>query len=274
MYNKDKIIDTMKAIKTESDVIKPYVCICQPRRDLNEIPAQRLDGYECLHIDLLGYSHGFCHIGGEKVDVARNYLFDRALDSGAKYMLFVGEDTVLPWNGFLTLHETAKNNPDSMIIGVYYIKCSSAMVMVKEGDYIYPANVDPDQKPFEVWQAGLDCALIPIDIVRKIKEDDPEIPFTCIGNSSIPGLENLPFIGEDNFWYFRMRKCGFKIICDPKVQCLHMDLASGKYTAHPSITKEKIEQEYYTNIPITVPLTMKDKAEIDKRWISRLPKSN
>ena len=95
MYDKNKIISTMKEIHEESKLIKPYVVILQPRRDLKEIPAQRLNGYEGLHIDLNGYSHGFCEIGGEKVDVARNYLIEQVLESGAKYALFVGEDTVL-----------------------------------------------------------------------------------------------------------------------------------------------------------------------------------
>lgn len=84
-YNRDKIIETMKNIKAESDTIKPYVVFCQPRRDINEIPAQKLDGNEGIHIDVLGYSHGFGQICGEKVDVARNYLMEQAIESGAKY---------------------------------------------------------------------------------------------------------------------------------------------------------------------------------------------
>jgi hypothetical protein len=46
-----------------------------------------------------------------------------------------------------------------------------------------------------------------------------------------------------------------------------MDLASGKYTAHPGVQMEN----YFTNIPITEPLTMADKKEIDLRWANRLP---
>ena len=46
MYNREKIIQTMHAIKAEADTIKPYVVVLQPRRNLQETPAQRLDGYE------------------------------------------------------------------------------------------------------------------------------------------------------------------------------------------------------------------------------------
>jgi hypothetical protein len=263
MYDREKIIQTMHEIKAEADTIKPYVVVLQPRRNLQETPAQRLDGYEGLHIDMLGYSHGFTHIGGEKVDVARNFLLEQALLSGAKYALFVGEDTVLPYDGFVKLHETAEKNPDSMVVGVYYIKLSSPMIMIRKDNWIYPADVTPGQV-FEAWQTGLDAALIPISILQKMKAAEPDVPFCCIGHK----IDNLPFIGEDNFFVHRLRKHGFKLLVNTDVQCLHIDLASGKYTAHPSVDLKK----YYTLIPVTTPLTMDDKAEIDRRWVDRLPK--
>jgi hypothetical protein len=105
MYNREKIIDLMQEIYHESKTIKPYVVIAQPRRNLEETAAQNFDGYDGLHIDLMGFSHGFVNIGGEKVDVARNYLIEQALESGAKYMLFIGEDTVVPYDGFKKLCE-------------------------------------------------------------------------------------------------------------------------------------------------------------------------
>lgn len=263
MYNKDKIIKTLREIEAESKTIKPYVVVLQPRRDLKEIPAQKLSGYDTVHVDLCGYSRGFAEIGGEKVDVARNYLIEQALDSGAKYALFVGEDTVLPYDGFMKLHETAEKNLDAMVVGVYYIKMSIPMVMIKTGDWIVPANVDPGQV-FEIHTSGLDCALIPIHILQKMKDDDPELPFACVAH----GIEDLPFIGEDNFFEYRLKKSGFRILVNTDVQCLHMDLATGKYTAHPSVKLEN----YFTNIPITEPLTLSDKKYIDLRWMNRVPK--
>ena len=64
MYSREKILEVMNDIYEESKPIKPYVVIAQPRRDLNETAAQNLDGYEGLHIDLCGFSHGFVNIGG------------------------------------------------------------------------------------------------------------------------------------------------------------------------------------------------------------------
>jgi len=263
MYNRDKIINMMQEIYDESKTIQPYVMIAQPRRDLNETAAQNFDGYEGLHVDLMGFSHGFCNIGGEKVDVARNYLIERALESGAKYLLFIGEDTVVPYDAFKKLMRTAEKNPNSVVTGVYYIKCSDAMIMVREGDWITIPNVDPGQL-IEAWQTGMDIMLIPVDILRQMKEEEPELPFCCIGTNI---NDEIPFIGEDNFFVHRLHKRGTKLLVDTDVQCLHMDLSTGMYTAHPSVDLAK----YYTNIEPTRPLTLDDKEFIDRRWIDRLP---
>lgn len=269
MYSRDKIIATMQEIYDESKSIKPYVVIGQPRRNLAETAAQNFDGYDGLHIDLLGFSHGFCNIGGEKVDVARNYLMEQALESGAKYLLFVGEDTVLPYDGFKILHQTAEANPGAIVTGVYYIKCSDAMIMVRRNDWITIPNVDPGQL-IEAWQTGMDAMLIPIEILRQMKEEAPDLPFCCIGNNVDGPKGNIPFIGEDNFFVHRLHKRGTKLLVNTDVQCLHMDLASGMYTAHPSVDLKN----YYTNIKPTRPLTLDDKDFIDRRWHDRLPEGS
>ena len=161
MYNRDKIIQTLRNIVKESEEIQPYVVVTQPRRDKKETAAQSFNAYGLCHIDFMGFSMGFIDIEGEKVDVARNYLIDRVLETDAKYLFFIGEDTVVPYDGFKKLHETAEKNPNSMIVGVYYVKCGGPMVDIREGNHIKEANVDPGQL-LEVWQAGLDCALIPV----------------------------------------------------------------------------------------------------------------
>lgn len=262
MYSRDKIIATMREIYEGSKDIAPYIVIAQPRRDSSETPAQKLNGHEGLHVDMLGFSHGYVEIAGEKVDVARNYLIEQALESGAKYLFFIGEDTVVPYDAFRILHKTAEENPGSVVTGVYYIKCSDAMIMVRKENWITVANVDPGQL-LEAWQTGMDCMLIPIDLLKQMKEEEPELPFCCIGNK----IEDIPFIGEDNFFVHRLHKRGTKLLVNTDVQCLHMDLATGMYTAHPSVELSN----YFTNIKPTRPLTLKDKEFIDKRWVDRLP---
>jgi len=261
MYKKEKIFETFKDIIKESESIKPYVIICQPRRNLNEIPAQNFNGSIGIHIDMCGYSHAFTNIGGETVDVARNYLIEQAIASDAKYMLFIGEDTILPIDAFNKLHKTAEQNPDAMIVGVYYLKASSPMIYIKKNDYIIPADVSPGQL-IDTWLSGLDCALIPVKILKDLKAKEPDNVFCCIASpNSVSEIPNLPFIGEDNYFIHRLRKEGYKILCDTDVQCLHIDLESGKYAAHSSVDL----RNYFTNIPITEEFTTLDKKYIEER---------
>lgn len=263
MYSRDKIIQTMREIVEDSKSIAPYVVVAQPRRVEGETPAQVFKNAERLPVHFIGHSWGFIDIYGEKVDVARNYLIEQVIESGAKYMLFIGEDTVMPYDGFATLHRTAEENPGTVVVGVYYVKLSEAMIMVRKNNWIEVPNVDPGQI-FEAEMVGMDAMLIPVDILRKMKEKDPDLPFCCIGHK----IEDLPFIGEDNFFIHRLRKMGVKILVNTDVQCLHVDLELGKYTAHPSIN----EEDYLVDIPLNGRLTKADKKTIDRRWVDRLPK--
>jgi hypothetical protein len=264
MWNKEKIMKVIDEIYRDSLTIKPYVVVAQPRRNIEEAPAQNLQGHVGLHVDFCGFSHGYIFTDNLPIDLARNVLMEQCLESGAKYMLCVDEDTVLPYYGFTKLHETAERFPNCIISGVYYIKLSSPMVMVRDNNYVIPADITPG-RIFEAYLTGLGCALIPTSVIQQLKDEDPEIPYCCI---SPDGLNGMPFIGEDNFFYHRTNRLGIKLLIDTSVQCLHVDLASGKYTAHPNVKLE----DYFTNIPITTPLVMEDKHTIDKRWIDRLPK--
>lgn len=268
MNTREYIYRDAKQILDDSKQIKPYVIICQPRRDLKETPAQNFEGI-APHINLCGFSHAFANIGGEKVDVARNYLIECAIQSGAKYMFFIGEDTVIPYDGFLKLHKTCEENPGTCAVGVYYIKLSETpMIMIKDNDWIVPADVTPEKNAFPIWQAGMDAMLIPVEILQRMKSKEPENPYCCIVNDVIIDGETIPFIGEDNYFYNRLHKMGVKILCNTNVQCLHMDIATGKYTAHSSIDLSN----YRTLITPTEVLTEKDREHIDKRWVDRLPK--
>lgn len=263
MYNRDKIIQTLRDIKSEAAEIAPYVVIAQPRRTKADTPAQSFNGYGLCHVALMGHSHGYIDCEKMLVDVSRNYLIERVLeDASAKYMFFIGDDTVVPYDAFEKLHKTCEANPGHIAAGVYYIKCAHAMISVKKDNHIIVPDVAPGQV-FEAWQTGMDCMLIPVETLRRMKNEDPDLPFCCIAN----GIEDIPFVGEDNFFLHRCRKSGVKVLVNTDVQCLHMDLATGKYTAHPSVNLN----HYFTNIKPTVPLTIDDKMYIDFRWHSRLP---
>ena len=268
MYDRDVILQNAKNIVSNADVITPFVVIGQPRRDLNEKAAQYFQSNLVPDIDLTGYSHGYINIGGEKVDVARNYIMEACMDSHAKYLFFIGEDTVIPYDGFTKLLNVCETSPGSIAVGVYYMKLSNALIMEKVESWLVVADVSPSRKPFPIYTSGMDAMLIPLDILRKIKADEPANPFCAIINNITVDGTYIKFIGEDNYFCHRMERAGIPIICDPSVQCLHMDLATGKYTAHPDIDLDN----YSTQIPVTERLTAHDRIYIEQRWSDRVPK--
>jgi hypothetical protein len=113
-----------------------------------------------------------------------------------------------------------------------------------------------------------------------MKEEEPQLPFCCIYNKPVEEVDvnnptnartpEIHFIGEDNFFMHRVHSMGIPILCNTDVQCLHMDLATGKYTAHPDVNLH----DYKTLIKPTEPLTEEDRDFIDKRWHDRLPKGS
>lgn len=263
MYSKEKIMQTLRDIVDESKEIEPYVVVAQPKRNATDIPIQTFSAYDLCHIAFTGYSYGYVDVAGQMVDVARNLLIEKVLESKAKYLFFIGDDTALPYDAFSILHKTAEENPGSVVCGVYYMKAGQAMIDVKDGPYVKVADVTPGQL-FEAWQTGMDCMLIPVDILRDMY--DPELPFCCVAN----GVEDIPFVGEDNFFVHRLRKAGYKLLVNTDVQCLHVDYDTGKYSAYPGVNLDN----YFMNWKITEPLTIADKAYIERRWHERLPKND
>ena len=146
MYNRDKIIQTLRNIKNEAEGIAPFVVIAQPRRNKEETPAQTFNAYGLCHVAIMGHSHGYIDCEKMLVDVARNYLIEAVLESDAKYMFFIGDDTVVPYNAFEKLLETCEKNPGHIAAGVYYIKCAHAMISLKKDNYIVVQDVFPGQE--------------------------------------------------------------------------------------------------------------------------------
>lgn len=259
-YNRDKIIQTLRNIVAEGEEIEPYVIVAQPKRKAEETCIQTFNPYGLCQVAFTGYSFGYVDCIGQKIDVARNYLIEQALASTAKYLFFIGDDTALPYDAFARLHATAEANPNSVVCGVYYMKGGEPMIDVRDGQYIKVANCDPGQL-FEAWQTGMDCMLIPIQILRDMY--DPELPYCCVAN----GIEDIPFIGEDNFFVHRLRQNGSKLLVNTDVQCLHVDMFTGKWTGHPSVNLDA----YFTNIDLKERLTAADKGRLDKIWHERIP---
>lgn len=249
---------------------KPYISILQPRRSLKETPAQQLKDWYNRMVDVTSVAVSYHAIDGNPVDSARNYLIDKALEDDSKYAMFIDEDTALPYNGINSLIETSKKHPDAIIVGIYYVKFGNVMMSVKdeEGRWVLP-DVTPNSGLIrDVVSSGLGCALIPMHLIKKIREKFEGIPLFCIVPDKCWDDSDVTFIGEDA-WFFNLAKeCGIETIADTSCQCVHMELKTGKYAAH----KDIVIADYVTNIPLISPLTMEDRARVSKDYVDRICK--
>jgi len=264
MYNAEKIMKLAERVSARPKRT-PYFAVLQPRRDKDEKPAQDFGAqYGGNNPITCNHTFSFMQVSGLPVDLARNMLLDAAIEKGVKYALFVGEDTVLPYNAFEILHARAEANPDAVVSGVYYFKAGGPMVFVlDEEGRSHLADVTPGKVIENPALIGLDVMLIPIAILKALREFDAELPFTCVINET----ETCKFMGEDEFFLTRLYDAGFRVLVDTDVQCLHMDLATGNYTAHPSADL----RNYETLIPVGDKLTIRDIEYLTKRWVDRQP---
>ena len=253
---------------SDTSFCTPYVAILQPRRDFRETPAQQLASHINRMVDFTSMSVSFHAIDGNPVDVADNYLIEKALEDNAKYALFIEEDTVLPSYGAVNLIKTAEEHPGTIVVGVYYVKFGGPMISQKdeENRWSYIDATPNTGLRRNVVSCGLGCALIPMDVIRKMKAKYVDIPLFCIVPEKCWGDEEVKALGQDTWFYHLVANCGIEVICDTSVQCLHMELATGKYTAHPDVNID----DYITEIPITTPLTLKDRKRVSADYLSRM----
>jgi hypothetical protein len=131
----------------------------------------------------------------------------------------------------------------------------------------------PDDKPNSglirnVVSTGLGCALIPMTVIKKIMTQFEGVPLFCIVPEKTWDDPDVTFIGEDTWFFNLARKAEIETIGDTSCHCLHIELATGKYAAHPDV---KIS-DYVTNIPVTTLLTLEDRHRVSKDYIERICK--
>lgn len=268
MYNKERIYEIAKQYSQTKQ--KPYVTILQPRRDIKETPAQQLQNWQNRHIDGISFAISYHAVGGYPVDLARNLLLDEAIKDDCEYILFVDEDTVLPFKALSMLLETSKKYPDKVVNGIYYVKFSgSPMISVKaDTGHVYCPDVKKGQIIRDVFSIGLGCTLMPMSVIKKLKEKFSDLPMFCVVPDGCFEDEQIRMMGEDTWFYELCKLAGIEVIADTNIQCLHMELATGKYEASEEID----EADYVTNIPLAGRLTMEDRERVSKDYFDRICK--
>lgn len=151
---------------------------------------------------------------GSLVYDARNSLALNAIKAEADYVMWFDSDMVFPSDTLERL--IMDRDKGDIITGVYYRRVAPYHPVLMEkleisqdkcewSDYIdYPQDI------FEVAGCGFGCVLVSAKVLLEV--------FAEYGNMFAP----INGVGEDLSFCWRARQLGYKIVCDPSVQCGHV----------------------------------------------------
>ena len=176
--------------------------------------------YKKLH-GMLGCTGGEIIVRDLPIADARNEIVRQALECGADYIFFLGDDVIAPAD---SMHRLWCHNKD-MVCGVYWSRTYPSTPYLwrdkgKKGPYM-------DWKYGEVFPvdySGVDCVLIKTEVFKKMKE-----PWFSTDWSVHSDQRPITFTTEDFYFYEKAKQLGFDLWVDSSVQCLHQDRNNGMY---------------------------------------------
>jgi len=153
-------------------------------------------------------------VGFQPVDEARNLIVDYAKQMGAKYLMFVDDDTLVPPFAIPRL----LNLKTKVASGVYYTKSQPPTPVILKADA--PGGYDKWSygDVIEVDYVGLGCCLIDMSIF-----DELEKPYFKYQRGSPDPFTPQAHIGEDVYFCKKVKDKGYPIMVDTYVQCGHED---------------------------------------------------
>lgn len=155
---------------------------------------------------------------GSLVYTSRNMLGSHAAQIGADFILWLDSDMVFPPDTMQRLFDSMEKTGADIITGLYFrrvppyspVLFSELDIHSAEETASYKEVDDIPAGPFEVAACGFGCVLMKTDVIRAVQLEYGNL-FAPIGNN-----------GEDVAFCWRARQCGYKIICDPSIECAHV----------------------------------------------------
>lgn len=153
---------------------------------------------------------------GSLIYAARNDLATQSIKMDMDYVFWMDSDMTFPPNALVRMKQTLEERDLDILTGLYFRRVPpyspvlfDRLDMSKEACDYSEFDTIPDTV-FEVGGCGFGCVLMKTDVFF-----DVQLKF---GNMFAPIGNN----GEDVAFCWRARECGFKIYCDPSVQCGHV----------------------------------------------------
>lgn len=189
------------------------------------VPLDWALAFKSLHPPI-NYNTTFSIIRNNEVGVARNDMAVIAIESGAKYLFFVGDDVEIPNHALRSMIYRMEQRSDIGVIGgVYCAKADPAYPLVFKGN---GKGAYWDWKIgefFEVTGLGMDCTLIRVDLLEKLYATDKVMFKTVKDDKFLDGVNSAEEWTEDLFFLRRVaEETDYKIFCDGGVICRHWDV--------------------------------------------------
>lgn len=155
---------------------------------------------------------------GSLVYTSRNSLAVQAIDHEADYIFWLDSDMVFPSGTLRHMLNTIEQQPEETILsGVYYRRnppyspVAFEKLSIDDNGCATWADLErvPD-KLFDAEGVGFGCVLMPTRVMVDVQANFGAL-FDPIGGT-----------GEDLSFCWRARQCGWKIVCDPRIQLGHV----------------------------------------------------
>lgn len=197
--------------------------------------------YNTLMLDRPGWRSIVLFESGRPYDIARNNVATRCLESGAEWCFFWDSDLMIPSNAITRL--TSYNLP--IVGGLYYRRhpeiWPEVFRNIGKGVLSPISKKDVDMLSlqgglFDVDAIGCGCLLIHRQVFEALKDHVPQRAFRVVGPpmGEIRFYEffkwgigredsvDTPAYSEDLTFCMLAKKHGFRIVCDPLVNCTHI----------------------------------------------------
>lgn len=166
---------------------------------------------------------------GQPIDVARNSIAKRFLESNAEYLMFVDSDVVLPPDSYIRL----KNRKLDIVSGLYYTKFGNyTPAMWYDRNPAIPITEYQNGELLEADLIGMGCCLI-----RRRVFENLEPPWFKWTQSFV---ENGC---SEDFYFCRNAKArGFKVCVDTSIQTHHIGNGASNHLGFMSLDRIMGEQ--------------------------------
>lgn len=205
---------------------------------LGMIPVEVFVGFGRMQMPINGQV--FQHIiKGMEVGHGRNqavqFIMNMPKEERPKWLFFLGDDMIPPWDGLVKLYETAEYDKWDALTGMYFWKGEPPTPLIWRDDHIgrlIPGKHFNVGDVIDVDLTGLDFTLIRTSLLEKMESPwfktgpskRADVP-KAISKYSDP--TSIICHTEDTWFYGKAKKLGAKIGVHTGVRVAHLDVKTG-----------------------------------------------